>query len=129
MGYIFSNPNPKGAITGDCAVRAVAIANDMSWDLAYDILTDYGFQLKNLPNADSVWGSVLKDFGFKRRSIPDTCPDCYTIREFSEDHPEGTYILGTGSHVVAVKDGNYYDTWDSGDEVPILYWRKRDGIL
>ena len=83
-----------------------------------------------MPNADSVWSKVLKDFGFKRRSIPDTCPACYTIREFCEDHPEGTYILGTGSHVVAVIDGNLYDTWDSLDETPILYWRKEGhGIL
>lgn len=129
MGYIYTNPNPKKAIVGDCAVRAVAIANGISWDLAYDILTDYGFKMKNLPNADSVWGAVLKDFGFKRKGIPDTCPDCYSIREFCIDHPAGTFVVGTGSHVVAVKDGNYYDTWDSGDEVPIVYWRKEDGIL
>ena len=27
-------------------------------------------------------------------------------------------------HVVAVIDGNYYDTWDSGDKIPIYYWYK-----
>lgn len=130
MGYIYTNPNPKGAITGDCVVRAVAIANDISWDMAYLVLSDYGFRMKNMPNADSVWSRALKDFGFARKIIPDSCPVCYTIREFCEDHPEGIYILGTGSHVVAVKDGNYIDTWDSGDEVPIVYWRKeRHGIL
>lgn len=126
MAYRYTNPNPKGILTGDCVVRAVAIANGLSWDLAYDILTDYGFKMKNLPNADSVWSAVLKDFGFIRRSIPDTCPDCYTIRDFCAGHPTGIYILGTGSHVVAVKDGDYYDSWDSGNEVPILCWRKRD---
>ena len=122
--YIFANPNPAGLKIGDCVVRAIAISNGMDWDTAYNILVDYGFNMKEMPNADSVWSVVLKDFGFKRKSIPDTCPDCYTIREFCEDHPTGTFVLGTGSHVVAVKDGNYYDTWDSGDEVPIVYWRK-----
>ena len=29
-----------------------------------------------------------------------------------------------GGHVVAVEDGNYYDIWDSGDEVPTYYWMK-----
>ena len=72
MGYIYTNPNPKGAITGDCVVRAVAIANNLDWDTAYLILSDYGFRMKNMPNADSVWSKVLKDFGFKRRSIPDS---------------------------------------------------------
>lgn len=129
MAYKYTNPNPKGALIGDCAVRAIAIANGLTWNGAYKMLTDYGFRMKNLPNADAVWSAALKDSGFKRRSIPDTCPDCYTIREFCEDHPTGTFVLGTGSHVVAVKDGNYYDTWDSGDEVPIMYWRKDNGIL
>ena len=130
MAYIYTNPNPYGYNTGDCVVRAMAIANGLDWDTAYTILSDYGYMMKKMPNTDSVWSKVLKDFGFKRRSIPDTCPACYTIREFCEDHPEGIYILGTGSHVVAVIDGNLYDTWDSLDETPILYWRKEnDGIL
>ena len=130
MAYIYTNPNPYGYNTGDCVVRSMAIANGLDWDTAYTILSDYGYMMKKMPNTDSVWSKVLKDFGFKRRSIPDTCPACYTIREFCEDHPEGIYILGTGSHVVAVIDGNLYDTWDSLDETPILYWRKEnDGIL
>ena len=37
---------------------------------------------------------------------------------------EDNYILGTGTHTVAVKHGNYYDTWDSGSEIPIFFWKK-----
>ena len=122
--YIFTNPNPYKTLIGDCAVRAIAVALNMSWDEAYQALTEYGFRLKNLPNADSVWGALLKEYGFARKTIPDTCPNCYTVREFCHDHPSGTYVVGTGSHVIAVIDGDYYDTWDSGDEVPIVYWRE-----
>jgi len=43
---------------------------------------------------------------------------------FCEDHPYGTYIVGTGTHAIACIDGNYYDTWDSGDESPLFYWKK-----
>ena len=124
MKYRYSNPNPHGALIGDCVVRAIAIATDRTWDDSYEILTDYGFRMKNLPNAAEVWGEVLKNDGFTRKSIPDTCPICYTVRMFCHDHPSGTYVLATGSHVVAVVDGDYYDTWDSGDEVPVYYWRK-----
>jgi hypothetical protein len=129
MAYVYTNPNPKGALIGDCAVRAIALANGLSWNEAYMELTEYGFRMKNLPNADSVWGALLKDYGFAKKVIPDTCPNCYSIREFCADHPLGTYVIGTGSHVVAVINGDYYDSWDSGDEVPIVYWRKQDGIL
>ncbi len=123
MSFIYTNPNPAGALIGDCAVRAVAIATGMSWDEAYERLTEYGFRMKNLPNADSVWGAFLLDNGFRRSAIPNTCPICYTVRDFCRDHPQGTYVLGTGSHVVTVIDGDYYDTWDSGSEVPVVYWR------
>jgi hypothetical protein len=46
----------------------------------------------------------------------------YTIRDFCRDHNKGTYILATGTHVVAVKNGDYIDTWDSGAEIPIFYF-------
>lgn len=36
----------------------------------------------------------------------------------------GRYLLALDQHVVAVVDGDYYDTWDSGNEIPIYYWMK-----
>ena len=42
------------------------------------------------------------------------------------DNPEGKYLLATGTHVVTVIDGDYYDTWDSGDEIPIYYFTKEE---
>jgi hypothetical protein len=70
--YVYVNPNPRGQLIGDCAVRALSIALGTSWDETYLALTEYGFRLKNLPNADSVWGELLRDNGFTRRAIPDT---------------------------------------------------------
>jgi len=39
--------------------------------------------------------------------------------------PKGTYIIGTGSHAVAIINGDYYDSWDSGDEIPSFFFRVR----
>jgi hypothetical protein len=79
-----------------------------------------------MPHANVVWGEYLYKQGFRKGAIPDTCPNCYTVRAFCADNPIGTFLLATGSHVIAVIDGNYYDTWDSGNEVPIYYWRKEN---
>lgn len=38
----------------------------------------------------------------------------------------GTYILALSGHVVTVVDGDWYDTWDSGGEIPIYYWVRED---
>ena len=82
----------------------------------------------DMPSANAVWGSYLRKKGFVREIIPNTCPDCYTVEDFCRDNPKGTYILALSGHVVAVIDGKYYDTWDSGDEIPIYYWYRKDDV-
>lgn len=122
--YIKSNPNPDNLMTEDCTIRAIAIATDKSWDETYIDVCVKGFVMKRMPSTNSVWAEYLKDQGFSRHIIPDTCPHCYTVRDFCGEHFRGTYVLGTGSHAIAVIDGNYYDAWDSGDEVPLYYFTK-----
>lgn len=124
MGFIMSNPNPKNNYTGDCVIRAISIAEGRDWDDIFIELMAKCFDLKDMPSINKAWGAYLHSIGYKRHIIPDTCPDCYTVIDFTRDHPQGNYILGTGTHVVAVKHGNYYDTADSGLETPLVYWTK-----
>lgn len=78
----------------------------------------------DMPSANVVWMEALSDLGFRRYNLPNKCPNCYTIVEFCRDHPQGFYVLGTGTHVVAVIDGKYYDSWDSGFETPSIVMKK-----
>ena len=116
--------NPVGRKVGDCAVRAVSKALDMGWEAAYIALVINGLQMGDVMSSNSVIGAVLRQHGFKKASIPDECPVCYTIKEFAEDNPSGTFVVGTGDHVVAIIDGDYFDAWDSGNEVPTYAWYK-----
>lgn len=130
MSYAYYQPNPTGKSVGDCTVRALSKALGQTWEDTYVGLALEGFMRGDLPNADSVWGPYLKARGFSRNWIPDDCPDCYTVGQFAEDHPEGTFILSMpGRHVVAVVDGEYNDSWDSGGEVPQYYWTKSSGVM
>ena len=126
MSFILANPNPKNNLVGDCVIRAISLVDEQTWDDTFIELMVKSFEMKDIPSANNVWGSYLHDIGYRRNIIPNTCPDCYRVKDFIEDYPYGTYILATGTHVIAVKDGNYYDTWDSGDEVPIYYWKKEE---
>ena len=125
MAFKFYNPNPKGKLVGDCSVRAISYALNQSWDDTYLGLTAQGLAMGDMPSSNSVWGSYLYDNGFRREVIPNSCPYCYTVIDFCKDNPKGLFVLATGTHVVAVEDGSYFDSWDSGDEVPVYYWRKR----
>lgn len=124
MSYVFYNPNPIRKTAGDCVIRAICKVTGKDWDTVYSKVTFYGFLNKEMPSANEVWGAYLKSIGFTKHIIPDTCPNCYSIKEFCIDNPYGTYLLVTQGHVVAVVDGFYFDTWDSGNEVPIYYWMK-----
>lgn len=76
-----------------------------------------------MPSADSVWGHFLYLHGFKPFLLEHDCPNCITVRQFAELYSQGTYIIGTGSHAVAVINGDYFDSWDSGNEIPTFFWK------
>lgn len=120
--FIEYNPNPDSRDVGDCVIRALSMATGHTWEYVYIGLSMLGYEMRDMPSANRVWGEYLRRNKFKRFIIPDTCPMCYTVIDFCRDNPRGTYVLATGSHVVTVVDGNYFDSWDSGNEVPVYYY-------
>ena len=121
--WIEYNINPFGLRVGDCVIRAISKALDMPWEKTYIDLCVQGFMMGDLPSSNAVWSAYLKHKGFNRRTI-ENCPDCYTVEEFCREHSKGVYVIGTGSHAVAVVDGCYYDAWQSGRETPVYYFEK-----
>lgn len=122
MSYIPFNANPERNLVGDCVIRAISKITGQDWEKTYIEIALQGFIMHDMPSSNNVWDAYLYTQGFNRRVIPNTCPDCYTVKDFCNDNPRGTFLLATGTHVIAVVDGNYYDTWDSGNEVPIYYY-------
>ena len=120
------NPNPAGRMVGDCAVRAVAKALGVDWETAFCLIAAAAYGMGDMPSSDSVWGAVLRQNGFYRAAIPNTCPDCYTAEEFCKDNPSGTFVLGFGGHVATAQDGVLYDSWDSSQETPVYFWFRKE---
>ena len=122
--FVFHNTNPIASRENDCAIRAVSAVLRISWDEAFDLIAHNAKQMATTMENDAAWGSVLRQHGFYRRVIPNSCPECYSIKDFTIDHPFGDYVLGTGTHAVAVIDGDILDIWDSSYETPQYYWER-----
>lgn len=122
--WVEFNNNPVGRRVGDCSIRALSLALDTDWENAYLMSAINGYKMGDMPSSNSVWGAVLRQNGFYKHIIPNTCPDCYTFEDFAKEHGEGVYVIGTGSHVATVIDGVLYDAWDSSHEIPVFYWSK-----
>ncbi len=126
--YIPFNANPTASRVGDCTIRAISKATGQTWEKVYLDLALQGLISHDMPSANHVWGDYLESLGFRRFIIPNKCPKCYTVRQFATDHPHGAFILAISGHVVACIDGDHYDTWDSGDEIPVYFWTKEEPV-
>lgn len=138
MPFVRFNPNPTGRDSaGDCTVRAIARAMDWDWEKAYAQLCLEGFIIGNMPSANATWISFLLNHGFVEHSLFSRCKDCYTLEQFARDHPVGTFVVGSGDHVVAVigevvngvtpAEAKWYDSWNSRNINPIYYFEKIEG--
>jgi hypothetical protein len=123
MSYVYFNPNPSGKRVGDCVIRAISKLTNKDWETTYIGIAITGYKLFDMPSSNAVWASYLSKLGYRRFVIPDNVGN-YTVKDFCIDNPVGKFLLATGGHVVTVIDGNYYDAWDSGNEIPIYFWTK-----
>lgn len=121
--WTFFQPNPQDRCNkkGDCHIRCIAKALDCSWLEAYDMMYEIGRRRYDSMSADNI-GELLIEHGFEACKV--SPKDKPTVTEFTKEHPEGTYVLRVAHHVVTVKDGQFYDTWDCGDMSVYRYWQK-----
>ena len=85
MSYIHKNPNPVKNLVGDCVIRGISLLTNQAWEDVYWDIAEQGGQMYDMPSSNEVWSSYLKSLGYKKRIIPNNCPECYTIKEFCID--------------------------------------------
>ena len=118
------NPNPLGLNVGDCTVRSICAVTGQTWDDVHDQLCDLSRLMADMPSADRVWWELLREYGFVQRRMINQCPECITVSDFALAHPQGIYILGPPEHAVAILQGDWWDSWDSGGTIPTYYFRR-----
>ena len=124
MPWKVFQPNPSNLITGDCTVRAICAVTGLDWKTAHKVLCDFSREIDDMPSENRVWWRFFRAIGFRQFRLPDTCPDCYTVRDFARDHPSGKYVLWPMQHAVAVINGDWWDSFDSGNAVPLVFFEE-----
>ena len=123
----FEYYQPNDHKCGDCAIRAVSKALNVSWNVSLDILSYSAFKIKEPPTSCDNITEALKMYGFKWVPIkPKRGEKRPTVSQFAKEHSDSTYICRVSGHIVCAKDGKYYDIWDSGDKSLYGYWEKNN---
>ena len=103
----------------DCSIRALSVAENISWDMAYDMLSDSARKL-GLMQSDVNAIEEYLDLRYNRVPIYEE-----TVGEFMENHPKGTYLITMPGHITVLKNGINYDTFDSSNRILWNAWKVR----
>lgn len=110
--FVYHNQNPHNRITTDCVVRAFSFALNVPYNEIVMQMAE--FQCKTgFEAADKEEKFLEKYYGLVRQKMLRHYDNTkYTVKEFIEEHPRGTYILRMPSHMTVIKNGKCYDIWD-----------------
>lgn len=129
--YCYYQPNKLDVKDeyGDCTIRALSKALDLTWIEAFDLMIPYcrKYQIPNIFfTSKKIEMEVMKDLGFEYFGISNKKGiKRPTVKEFASTHKKGTYILNVANHEVACVNGKYYDTWDSGFKSLYGYYERK----
>lgn len=128
--FKYYQPNKKDLKdkVGDCQIRALCKALDLTWVEAFDLTIPICRELQTYTIFDGCLEKTqeaMASLGFTYTGISNKQGTKRpTVKSFAKAHPSGTYIVKVAHHVVAVVDGYYYDTWDSGDRSMYGYYER-----
>ena len=125
--YKYYQPNKKDLKDeyGDCVIRALTKLTGKVWEDVFDDLVPIARELQCMPNGQPCYEAYLKREGFVYHGVSNAKGTKRpTIDRFAKDHPSGVYMARVAHHVVAIIEGVYYDTWDSGYKSMYGYWVK-----
>lgn len=108
---------------GDCVIRAFAMAADITWLEAFDLLTKRARETYDVPNSKSNYPHVLLDFGFKKKSVSVAKgKKRMTVEDFCKAHKKGRYCVKVANHLTAVVNGVCYDQWNPANKCVYVYY-------
>lgn len=98
--YRYRNMNPEGNNIEDCTIRAISVAEGISWDEAYDKLSDNAREMGLMMSSVEAIEEYLDE---RYDRIPFYTK---TVGEFIKNHPYGTYLITMPRSYYCIKKWN-----------------------
>lgn len=119
VNYRNCNPHPQGKNVGDCVKRAITIASEINYHDIAIMLNRFKKETRThkFNNGDN-WKPFVEQVLLGEKNQGDMQHEFYghryTVSDFARYWDNCKSILRCSKHIVATKDGYFYDTWDSG---------------
>lgn len=115
--FEYYNANPNKYNIDDCTIRALSVAENISWSEAYNLLSNsarkYGLMQSDVRAIEDYLDLRYDRIPFNEKKVG----------EFIDNHPYGTYLITMRGHITVVKDGINYDTFDPKDRRIWSVWQ------
>lgn len=115
--YRYFNANKFGYNIEDCTIRAISVAECISWDKAYRKLSEYARERGLMINSVESIEQYLDD-NYER-----VCEANMTVGEFAYYNPEGIYLVTMPGHITTIKNGEIIDTFDCSERLMWCAWQ------
>lgn len=120
--FVEYNHNPLGKKVGNCVVRAIGKALNVSWERVFEDLVNIARENKSVPSWKETYMEYLKIYP-KLNAKYDTPKGKkrYTVAKVCE--LPGSYVIQLAHHLTCVVDGKCYDLWDCTHKSAYRIWR------
>lgn len=133
--FHYYNANPKGRITTDYVIRAIATATELPYNQVVMELAQLQCETGYDDGDDKLYDKYLISKGFSKRKQPRRLDGTkFTGKDFCEALQDNyEYVIGKspcivahigGHHIVAIKDAKVWDIWNSTHKCIGNYWIK-----
>lgn len=117
--FVKTNPHPQGKLVGDCVKRAITIASEINYHDVAIMLNRFKKESGGSKfNSNENWKPFVEQVLLGRKNKGDMQHEFYggryTVDDWAQWWEFDKAILRLSKHLVATKNGNYYDTWDCG---------------
>lgn len=114
--FRFYNANAKNLFVDDCTIRAISLAEDMTWNQTYEKLSRLARKRGMMMDSAKFIEDYLDDHYERVKTHSES------VGQFVEEHPVGVYLITMPNHISIAIDGYLYDTFDCSDKILRNSW-------